>query len=266
MDINLLLSASLHKGIGTEKLKLINEKMLCNPDLSLFEIFEKITQDTGRVICDYNRESVLKSMNESERLSDKMERNGIKIIQILPDYPLIFAKGNISLTDSLFKAGVVGTRKPYDYINELTEFISYEISASGYPVVSGLACGSDTAAHKGALKGYGSTIAVLPSGILSVYPYENMELAERIAESGLLISQFHPDFKIRKYSAVSRNHLIALLSNVLILTQSGLNGGSVYAVNSCIKAGKPVIPFRFTGDGFGLNEKLENDLSLWDVI
>ena len=261
MNKLLLLPASLHQDVGLKRLNQVRQLLNENSDLSLYEIFQKMDNDSQNRFKNYSRESVSSATSSAEKILTTSISNNIKIITTMINYPIVYAKGNISLLNAKTKVGIVGTRKPFDYIADLTMLVAEEISSLNIPIVSGLATGSDTAAHRGGLAEKGSTIAVLPSGILSIYPYENMKLADMIAERGLLLSLFPPDFTIQKYSAVLRNSLLADISNVLILSQSTLTGGSCHAVNRFIKYKKPLYSFPFYETHYELNKKIANTTS-----
>ncbi len=262
MNKLLLLSASLHQDIGLKRLNLVRQLLNQNSDVSLYEIFQKIDDNSKNRFKNYSIESVMSAVSSAEKIITTSINNNIKIITTMINYPIVYAKGNISLLNAKTKVGIVGTRKPFDYVADLTTLVAEEISSLNIPIVSGLATGSDTQAHRGALAEKGSTIAVLPSGILSIYPYENIKLADTIAERGLLVSLFPPDFAIQKYSAILRNSLLADLSNVLILSQSSLTGGSCHAVTRFIEHKKPLYSFPFYGTHCELNEKIANTMSL----
>src|SRR6185369_1979157 len=86
--------------------------------------------------------------------------------------------------------GIVGSRKTSHYGLECAKKLSYQLAYAGFTVVSGLARGIDTAAHLGALAAQGRTIAVIGSGLMDLYPPENLDLAQKITQSGAVVSEF----------------------------------------------------------------------------
>ncbi len=102
---------------------------------------------------------------------------------------LLFARGRVELLDSLM-IGVVGTRRPTPYGVAVAERLSADLAHAGLTIVSGMARGIDSSAHKGALAAAGDTVAVLGCGVDVVYPSENRKLAAEIAAKGLIISEF----------------------------------------------------------------------------
>jgi DNA processing protein len=116
---------------------------------------------------------------------------------------------------------LVGTTKATQGGLRLAVDIARELVRKGYGVVSGLATGIDSAAHLGALKEQGVTMAVLGCGIREIYPEENKPLADLVAGSGLLISEHQPLRKVSKSALVLRNRLISALSRAVVVVQVG---------------------------------------------
>ena len=113
----------------------------------------------------------------------------------------------------------------------------------GWPlvVVSGLALGVDRSAHVGALAyPEGTTLAVLGSGVLQVYPYANIPLAKAIAARGALVSEVAPDARPNPASLVARNRLISGLSEGLIVVESSIDGGAMHAARRALEQGRTV--------------------------
>src|SRR5262249_32777276 len=138
-------------------------------------------------------------------LITKLQQLGVKVITILDaEYPgnlraiynrppMLFVKGDLRPEDERAVA-VVGTRKPSKEGLSQAHDLAYELTRRQITVLSGLARGIDTAAHTGTLDAGGRTIAVMGTGIDSIYPPENRDLADRILNSGgALVSQFFPD-------------------------------------------------------------------------
>lgn len=140
--------------------------------------------------------------------------------------PVLFTLGDPGLLDRAAVA-IVGARDATAYGLRVTATLARGASAAGIPVISGLARGVDAQAHRSALGGSGSTIAVLGTGVDVPYPRENAELFERIEASGLLLSEAPPGSRAHGGSFPRRNRLIAALADVVIVAEAGVKSGSL---------------------------------------
>ena len=148
----------------------------------------------------------------------------------LPDYPpIIYVKGTLETLANPKKLAVVGTREASELGLKLARKIASELSNLRICVVSGLALGIDSAAHQGAVRGEGSTIAVLAHGLDQIAPKSNESLASSILESnGVLLSEHEIGIIPRGPQFVARNRLQSGLSRGSIVVESGFTGGSIY--------------------------------------
>lgn len=177
--------------------------------------------------------------------------NVVKILKKdLPEKVTFLAKPPKQLSiagdlESLLKlptVGIVGARKASSYGRSITANIAEELSRADICIVSGLALGVDSIAHKAALETRGKTIAVLPSGIKQIYPASHRELARAIVEKGgALVSEYEDDFRPRRESFIQRNRIIAALSDVLLVTEAAEKSGSLYTANFALELGKTVL-------------------------
>jgi DNA processing protein len=158
------------------------------------------------------------------------------------DSPLaIYCKGDKSLLHSPLVVGIVGTRKATAYGLSQATALSGELSARGFVVVSGLALGVDSAAHKAALENRSKTIAVLGTPIDRIYPMQNEALARRIIDSGsLVISEYPPGMKTEKYHFIFRNRIIAALSDIVIIVEAPEHSGALATARYAMEYGKDV--------------------------
>ena len=150
--------------------------------------------------------------------------------------PILFCRGNIELFNTRIVA-MVGTRRSTEYGNEAAEMIAHDLASRGVTIVSGLARGIDSFAHLGALNAEGNTIAVLGCGIDVYYPHRNQKLQDRIAEEGLLISEFAPGDPAVKYHFLQRNRLIAVLSSAVVVVEAGSRSGTRNTVGWALEYG-----------------------------
>jgi DNA processing protein len=139
---------------------------------------------------------------------------------------LLFVRGSI-LNEDCRAVAVVGTRAPTRYGMDVTESITRDLVKAGITIVSGLARGIDTAAHRAALKAGGRTIGVLGCGIDVVYPRENRSLMEEIAESGAVITEFRVGIQPLATNFYRRNRIVSGLSHGVLVVEAAKNSGSL---------------------------------------
>ena len=162
------------------------------------------------------------------------------LLKQIPDPPiLLYAWGTLKEID-LLAAAIVGTRlcSPYGMI-QAARFAAGIVSA-GFTVVSGLAKGIDTAAHQGALRAKGRTIAVLGSGLLDIYPVENRKLAEKIASSGAVVSELPLRMRPDRQNFPKRNRIISGLSRAILIVEAGNRSGALITASLALEQGREV--------------------------
>lgn len=158
----------------------------------------------------------------------------------LPDPPtLLYAKGDASLLRAA-AVGVVGARSATAAGIDNARAFAQALSAASVTVVSGLALGIDAAAHEGALGGPGSTIAVVGTGLDIVYPARNRALAHRIAEAGLIVSEYPLGMGARAENFPRRNRLIAGLARGLLVVEAAAQSGSLITARLAAEQGRDV--------------------------
>jgi DNA processing protein len=159
-------------------------------------------------------------------------------IQDAPD--LLFYRGTLRKEEPQSIA-IVGSRRETRYGREQAFKIARDLAASGVTVVSGLAHGIDTAAHKGALDACGRTIAVLGSGIKRMYPTENLDLAEQIIKgNGAVISEFAPKAEPLAFHFPFRNRLVSGLSQGVLLIEAREKSGTLITIGHALAQGREV--------------------------
>ncbi len=135
---------------------------------------------------------------------------------------------------------VVGSRKTSHYGLECAKKLSYQIAYAGLTVVSGLARGIDTAAHQGALAAEGRTVAVIGAGLMRLYPPENQGLAEKIAASGAVVSEYPMEFPPARENFPYRNRIVAGWGQGVLVVEAGLNSGALITAAQAIDHGRQV--------------------------
>lgn len=156
------------------------------------------------------------------------------------DYPaLLYVKGN---PDALHlpTLAIVGSRNPTRSGAETAEQFARHLGASGFCIVSGLAQGIDSAAHRGALAGKANTVAVLGHGIDRVYPAANRDLAHRIAAGGALVSEYPLGITPRREHFPERNRIISGLSLGTLVVEAAWRSGSLITARLASEQGREV--------------------------
>ncbi len=168
-----------------------------------------------------------------------MDNCGIAYTTVLDnDYPellksifnpplVLYCRGSLSSALQRWNLGVVGTRKPSGYGKAMTGEIVAPLAKAGITIVSGLAYGIDTCAHKAALKAGGKTVAVLAHGLEQVYPPQNRKLAEEILSGGALVSEYEPGSKLDRWNFSIRNRIISGLSQGVLVTEGPITSGAL---------------------------------------
>lgn len=136
---------------------------------------------------------------------------------------------------------IVGARKPTAYGNEVTRRFAYDLAKQGAVVVSGLALGVDSIAHRATIEAGGMTIAVLPSGLPDIYPASHHGLADQIVtHGGALISEYQPGAPIRLYTFLERNRIVSGLSDAVLITEAAARSGTLNTAMHALQQGKDV--------------------------
>lgn len=161
------------------------------------------------------------------------------LLEITDPPPLLYAKGNLALLNKLSIA-IVGSRNASVQGEKNAEAFAQGLAEHGLCIVSGLALGIDGAAHRGALKAKGDTIAVVGTGLDMVYPAQHRDLAHQIASSGLIISEFPLGTLSKPQNFPRRNRLISGLSLGCLVVEANLKSGSQITARLSAEQGREV--------------------------
>jgi DNA processing protein len=190
----------------------------------------------------------------------------------VPSAPeILHVRGRLVDGDALAVA-IVGSRRATRYGLDVAEALAAELAARGVTIVSGLARGIDSAAHRGALRVGGRTIAVLGSGVDVVYPRENQGLAEEIVAHGALVSQFAPGTPPLPHHFPIRNRVIAGMSLAVVVVEAAERSGSLITARLAAELGREVlaIPGRVTApESRGANRLIQDGVALalgWEDV
>jgi DNA processing protein len=182
------------------------------------------------------------------------------LLGAVPAPPALWVRGVIGADDALAVA-IVGARRATPYGLEAAERLASELAARGVTIVSGLARGIDTAAHRGALAAGGRTVAVLGCGIDVVYPPENRELARAIEAQGALVSQFAPGMAALPGHFPARNRTLAGLALGVVVVEAAERSGALITAGFAGDLGRELfaVPGRITSDASAGTNRLIQD-------
>jgi DNA processing protein len=155
--------------------------------------------------------------------------------------PGLFVRG-VAKTDVLSRPAVaiVGARAGSGYGTSVARSLGRELAGAGLVVVSGLARGIDAEAHRGALEGTGATVAVLGCGIDRDYPAAHAELARRVADAGLIVSEYAPGVEPAPWRFPARNRIVAGLCAATIVVEARERSGALITADLAVEEGREV--------------------------
>lgn len=264
---NLILSLKSLNGVGNRTIS----KLLLEKKKSL----EATSSFTENFIRSLDIKAINRGLDKADLSWETIQRGASKTlefvfnneIQVLHPYmdeyprrlltnrnfpPILFCKGDVTLLNMEKIVAIIGTRVPTNFGSRMGFRLSRILVENDYVILSGLALGSDTIGHCGALDAHGKTIAVLPTSLDSpVYPKQNQELAQAIVEKGgLLISEYVPGKVIFDKeligNLVARDEWQAGMSDGVICIETSITGGSNHAIRHAITMGKPVAVFDYS--------------------
>jgi len=161
-----------------------------------------------------------------------------KLMNIYDRPPFLYVRGNLNKDD--INIAIVGSRLASTYGKYTTEKISRELALKGLTIVSGMARGIDSVAHRGALSAHGRTIAVLGSGLDVIYPPENKKLFTDIIQNGAVISEYPPGTPPRSTNFPARNRIISGMSYGVVIIEAGEKSGSLITARLALEQGREV--------------------------
>ena len=207
------------QGIGPESAKLIAD-------------WENLTDPTAEISLAKERDITILTQEDSDYPTALRDSYDAPVI--------LYIWGKLEERD-IHSIGIVGSRKLTHYGREAARKFAYQLAGAGLTVISGLARGIDTAAHEGALAAKGRTIGVLGSGLMQLYPPENLALAEKIADGhGAIISEFPLQTSPDKKTFPQRNRIVAHWSRAILVVECPSRSGSLITANLASEAGRHI--------------------------
>jgi DNA processing protein len=189
------------------------------------------------------------------------------LLKQIPDPPLaLYVRGDVKVL-SRYAVAIVGTRRPTAYGGQVAQRLARDLAQRQLVIVSGLARGIDSAAHRGALEAKGKTVAVLGSGIDVIYPRENKRLAQQVVECGALISEFPPGTSPAPENFPIRNRTLSGLSLGVVVVEAAEYSGSLITARLAVEQNREVfaVPGNITSaQSFGPNHLIKQGAKLVD--
>ena len=277
------IALSFVTGVGSRTAAMLIDRL--GSPASVFEASSHALESTG-----LKRETIeaIKSAETREKAAheiDELARLGGEALTLTDErYPkllretydppiVIYCLGNLTAVFSQPVIAIVGSRRCSTYGRNVAEKLSRELAERGVTIVSGLARGIDSAAHRGALDGRGLTVGVMGTGLDAVYPKENRKLAERIVDKGALITEFPLTTPPVSQNFPFRNRVISGLSLGVMVVEGAERSGSLITARLAYEQGRDVfaVPGNITSaKSFGPNYLIKDGAKLvqtWrDVI
>lgn len=185
--------------------------------------------------------------------------------------PVLYIKGQF-IENDINSLAIVGSRKASEYGLKTAFQFGKEMAESGFTVVSGMALGVDSAAHKGALKAGGRTIAVMGCGLNNIYPKSGLNLSIEILKNGAIVSEYPLGFAALPQNFPARNRIISGMSKGVLIVEANKKSGSLITADFALEQGRDVfaIPGNINSpNSRGTNELIKNGakpvLSITDI-
>jgi DNA protecting protein dprA len=180
----------------------------------------------------------------------------------IPDPPKkLFIRGKLP-EKRVKTAAIVGTRKPSAYGREIATKIASECAKNGIVVVSGLALGIDSIAHRAAIDSGGKTIAILANGVDKIYPRSHEDLGQRILQTnGAILSEYPNNTPARPWQFLARNRIVSGLADAVVIIEAASRSGTLSTANHALDQGKEIfaVPGNITSPlSAGCNQLIKN--------
>ena len=245
-----LLNLSAVPGIGPGKMRALvgyfqSASKIFRASARTLVHVEGIDTKTAENIKKHNSQDfAAKQLRELDKLGGRLvtfwdEEYPESLKQIYDPPAMLFVKGELTAKDK-YAIAIVGTRQPSHYGRKVAEKLTTELARKGLTIVSGLAYGIDTLAHRFALQSMGRTIAVLGSGLNVIYPRENSSLAKKIITNGALISEYPLGTGPDRNNFPKRNRIVCGMSLGVIVVEAGIKSGALITASIALEQNREV--------------------------
>ena len=210
---------------------------------------------------DYLKKYILYMQKHNIDIININDENYPKILKEIYDPPIsLYIKGNKNILNNTSVA-IIGCRQASQYGIKVAKYFGYNLAKNEVNVVSGLAKGIDSYAHIGSICANGKTIAVIGNGIDTIYPKENINIANKILEKGgTIISEYPLGTKPEKMNFPARNRIISGISKSVIVVEAKEKSGTLLTVDFALEQGRDVyvVPGNINSiNSIGTNELLK---------
>ena len=206
-----------------------------NKQLSSDDIQQILDYETRNRLDSYIEDLIKKKIN----IVTFNDYNYPELLKYIYDPPIIlYVKGNLMENENCI--GIVGSRKASSYGIEMSKKLARELSNYDITIISGMARGIDSIAHKASIEAKGRTIAVLGCGLDIVYPPENFRLEEEIIQNGAVISEYPIGTKPLQWNFPERNRIISGISKGIIVVEAREKSGSLITAKYALEQGRDV--------------------------
>jgi DNA processing protein len=222
-----------------------NAKNIFNAPADVLHNSFLLTENNIKTLLASRDETLLKNFqNYMEKSSIQFFPRGHKnypeILSIIPDPPVgLFVMGE--LPDIKYAVALIGSRRCSEYGLSAARMLAKPMARHGVAVISGMARGIDSMAHKAALEGGGKTVAVLGCGVDVCYPPENRALRNEIIKNGCVVSEYPPGTEPHPSFFPARNRIISGLSSVVVVVEAGKKSGTLITVTQALEQSREVM-------------------------
>lgn len=229
-------------------------------------VYSTLLSSANKVYLDYVLESLEKRNVTAITYYSENYPSSLMQTEIPPF--VLYAKGDLELLDEQNVLGIVGSRKSLPLSLKLAQCYAQSMIDANFTLITGTADGVDGEVLKTALKSNAKAISVVAGGFDHVYPSTNKDLVEKVAQNGLIISEYPPDTIAKPFHFPVRNRIISALAKGVLIVSGGLKSGTLHTANYAIEYGKDLFAIPYSvgvQSGAGCNDLIKKGALLTDT-